>query len=36
MDKSKSKKKQVQPNGKLSFGSALKQNVTLFLFNIHF
>jgi len=26
MDKSKGRKKQVQPNGKLSFGSALKQN----------
>ena len=36
MDKSKGRKKQVQPNGKLSFGSALKQNVTLFLFNIQF
>jgi hypothetical protein len=36
MDKSKNKKKQVQPSGKLSFGSALKQNVNLILFNVHF
>ena len=36
MDKSKSKKKQVHTNGKLSFGSALKQNVNLILFNAHF
>ena len=36
MDKSKSKNKQVQPSGKLSFGSALKQNVNLILFNVQF
>ena len=33
---SKNKKKQVQPSGKLTFGSALKQNVNLILFNVHF
>ena len=36
MDKSKSRNKKVQPSGKLSFGSALKQNVKIILFNIQY
>ena len=33
MDKSRSRKRKAQPEGKLSFGSALKQNVIEIIFN---